>query len=837
MKANRCAETGELACRSAALYWVSFRGDLVLLERIHRYRWALAALLVALLVLSVLGIRTLSYELESKFHAAADSVPTRVYSSVYWIKPGVGASLEELRFRLKERDYHETAPENVKGPGAFSLQADEAGRPSQLTVFTNNFSYPQLAREAIFGNPNADIHPSRYVVSWKGGFVARVADSNGSEVAGGFALEPVVVAQLNQGNTEARKAVPLGQIPHTLMEGIVLTEDQRFLEHGGIDPRGIARSLWVNLRSGGYVQGASTITQQLAKNIYLTRQRTLSRKIKEMLMSIFLELRFSKDEILEKYLNEVYFGQSGNISIHGVAEAAKFYFNKQLEELSIAEQALIAGLVKGPFYYSPYRHFDRAKTRQEIVLGKMRDAGVITEQQFKAAVAERLHFARVSLVQNRAPYFTDMVQAQLLKDLPEQEAAGMGYTIFSTLDTYYQQLAEAAVAAGVGRVEANIKKFVELERKRKAAKMKKKGAAPADAAATDDKDAGSRLVEGVFVAVDPATGHLLSLVGGRSYEESTFNRALLMRRHIGSLVKPFVYLSALVYGRNPDGTPMSAISKFEDKPYTYDYDGKSWSPKNFEDEFAGTVTMRYALAHSINTVAAQVAIGTGLDNLVHVARAAGFETDLQPLPSLSLGAQDVAPMEVATAYDTIANYGLRREITSTLAVVGDEGQAVAKFQPREERSLPQDETANLVDLMTSVFEIGTAHPARIAGFTWPAAGKTGTTSEFRDAWFAGFTTKILGISWIGFDRDDEIVRKNRKALSLTGAVAALPVWTQFMIAAHRNQEPRELVYPDGILRRLRVDLISGGRASPTCMGESVVEETFTNRNVPVKECN
>lgn len=794
-----------------------------------RLRRALIALAIAApLFLGALffALKSLSSELETKFYETLDSVPTRVYSSAYWIRPGVGSSTDELRYRLKEKDYKDAgSADAVRGPGQFALTLDDLKRPLQLTIFTNEFTYPALAKEVIFGNPQADIHPERYTVDWEGGAVARVSAANGTEIPG-MALEPTLIAQLNEGGAQARRTVTMAEIPHTLMKGIVLTEDQRFLEHGGIDPRGILRSIYVNLRSGGYVQGASTITQQLARNIYLTRQKTITRKVKEMVMSVLLEFKFSKDQILEKYLNEVYFGQSGNIAIHGVSEAAKFYFDKNLEDLSIAEQALLAGIVRGPFYYSPFRHYDRAKSRQEIVLTKMFEAGVITEAQFNAAKTEALKFARVSLVQNRAPYFTDMVQAQLLKDLPEQEVVGAGFTIFSTLDTYYQSLAEKAVANGVAAVEGRIKQYVE---KKKPAKAAAEGAAATPAE--------PRLVQGVFLAVDPSNGHLLSLVGGRSYEESTYNRALLMRRQIGSLIKPFVYLSALIHGRNPDGTPLNSISKFEDKPFTYEYDKKSWTPRNYDEDFAGIVTMRFALANSINTVAAQVAVNTGLDKLVEVAKYAGFETPMQPLPSLSLGAVDVAPMEVATAYNTLANFGLRRELTSTLAVVGEDGRTVARYMPRAEHALPPEESSNLVQMMTSVFDTGTARSSRALGFQWPAAGKTGTTNEFRDAWFAGFTQKLLAISWVGFDRDDDVVRKHRKALKLTGAAAALPVWTEFMSTTHRGQEGKPLAYPEGMLRTLEVDLITGKRANYRCMGDSVVQETFTYRNVPSEECN
>lgn len=777
---------------------------------------------VAFLVIG-LWVRSLSGEVESRFYETFDSVPTRVYSSLYWLRPGVGASADEILFRLKEREYRlvESA-EAVRSPGTFYYSLNEKKQLATLAVFTSEFSYQSFAKEVLFGNPQADIKPTRYTISWSGGRVQSIVQDGIGEIPG-FALEPTLVAQLNEGNIQARRTIPIAQIPHTLMKGIILTEDQRFFEHPGIDLRGILRSIYVNIRSGGYVQGASTITQQLARNIYLTRHKTIWRKVKEMVVSLILEWKFSKDQILEKYLNEVYFGQSGNIAIHGVNEAAKFYFGKGIEELSVAEQAMLAGIVRGPFYYSPFRHLERAKGRQEIVLTKMFEAGVITEKQYQSAKSEKLKFVKVSLVQNRAPYFTDMIQAQILKDMPDQEVLGTGYTIYSTLDTYYQQLAEKSVTNGVAAIEDRLKQYLEKKTKKKTEETQE----PPEV----------RLVQGVFLAVDPSTGYLLSMVGGRSYEESTYNRAILMKRQVGSLIKPFVYLTALLFGKNPDGTPINAISKFEDAPFTYEYDEKTWTPRNYEEEFAGTVTLRYALANSINTVAAKLAIDSGLEKLVEIASLAGIEAPMQPLPSLSLGAIEVPPMEVATAYNSLANFGIKKEITSTLAVVAEDGQGVARFHPREDRVLPAEETANLVQLMTSVFEIGTAKAARAMGFHWPAAGKTGTTNEFRDAWFAGFSQKVLAVSWVGFDRDDELVRKHRKALKLTGAVAALPAWVEFMNGAHGGQDSLPLPYPDGMLRTVEVDLISGKRANHRCMGDSVIQETFTYKNVPFLECN
>jgi penicillin-binding protein 1B len=506
------------------------------------------------------------------------------------------------------------------------------------------------------------------------------------------------------------------------MKAIVSIEDQRFLDHSGIDPRGIARSIYVNVRAGGYVQGASTITQQMVRNIYLSRDKTLSRKIKEIIMALMIEYKYSKDTILEKYLNEVYFGQSGSLEIHGVAEAAKFYFGKQLAELSLAEQALLAGIVRGPFYYSPYRHLERAKQRQEIVLKKMLDTGAISQSEFKKAMSEPLRFVKASHIQDRAPYFTDMVKAQLLKDMPEQSLIGLGYKIFSTVDTYYQQLAEKAVARQIDELEARLDKSL----------AKKKGEAVE-----------RRILQGTFVALDPLNNELLAIVGGRSYEESNYNRALYMRRHVGSLMKPFVFLAGLIHGANPDGTPMNAVTKLQDSPFTYEYDKQSWSPKNYEGEYLGEVTFRFALAKSLNVPTARLAVQVGLDKVVQAAQAAGIETKLEPLPALSLGAVELTPMEIVQAYSTIANLGKKREIAPLLAVVDEQDKLVAKFVAREESALPVAETANLLELLRGVFEIGTAKISSQMGFQYPtAAGKTGTTNDYRDSWFVGFTPKI-----------------------------------------------------------------------------------------------
>lgn len=767
---------------------------------------------------SALYLRAVAEELEAKFNGAIDSVPTKVYSALFVLKRGTAFSLDELKARLRERDYQELKDWPQKpSRGTYSLQQD--GNSARLRIFLNEFLYPVSVRGLLLpdsGGEAGDAAP--LLIDWQDGQIERIAmgPAESEREIPAAALEPVMVAQLSADHKESRKIVPLHEIPHTLSKAIVSVEDQRFLDHMGIDPRGILRSMYVNLRAGGYVQGASTITQQLIRNIYLTRAKTLTRKFREIILALMIEYKYSKDEILEKYLNEVYFGQSGNLEIHGVSEAAKFYFGKNLGELSIAEQALLAGVVRGPFYYSPYRHPERAKQRQEIVLKKMLEMGAITQTEYQKAIKVQLKFVKTSHIQDRAPYFTDMVRAQLLKDLPEQELAGAGYKIFSTVDTYYQTLAEKAVQRGIDNLEARLSKA-----------LTQKKATEAD----------KRILQGAFIVLNPANNHLLAIVGGRSYEESNYNRALFMRRQVGSIFKPFVYLAALVYGKNPDDTPMNTVSKVEDKPFTYEYDKQSWSPRNYEDEYLGEVTLRFALARSLNTPTARIAVSVGLQKVVELARAAGIETKLDAIPALSLGAVELTPMEVLQSYSTIANAGLKREIVPIIVVVKDNDEISARFIPKEEQALPAAETANLLDMLTTVFTDGTARYSRDLGFKYPtAAGKTGTTNDYRDSWFVGLTPRLLSLGWVGFDRDDEQVRQQRKMLKLTGAVGALPIWVDFMSTAHKNIPTEEFNVPNGLLRRANVDIISGGLANSYCAGINVVSEVFTHKNVPHYEC-
>ncbi len=769
-------------------------------------------------------IHRLSLELDEQFHTTPDSVPTKVYSRLFWLRPGQSVLEEEIQARLQERDYGEIAEGEKLSPGMYrwdDYSPDEeesklfpsADRWRRLLLFLKPFSYPPSIKKLFFDEENVGVDKGHvFSIIWvQGGIsqVSRVGREEKEDISG-LALEPVLVARLNSNDTETRENIPIKEIPYTLLQAIVSVEDRRFLEHGGIDPIGILRSIWVNIRAGAYRQGASTITQQLIRNIYLERSKTLKRKIKEMIMALLLELRYSKDTILEKYLNEVYFGQIGSLEVHGVGQAAKHYFNKKLTELSIAEQSVLTALIRGPFYYSPYRYPDRLKKRKEAVLEKILEYGLITEMDYEKALKEKLTFVEHSSVIDRYPYFTDFIKTQVLKEIPDEQLLGSGYEIFSTMDTYYQKIVDEKVLSGVKRLENSLLKKLVIQ---------------------GEHDP----LQAVFLLVDPKTNQLLAVVGGRSFKSSSYNRALLMRRQIGSLVKPFVFLTGLLFGEDEKKHPLNAISKIEDAPFVYDYDGKQWEPKNYSGKYLGVVTLEYALANSINTATARLATQTGIPRLVDTLRLAGMGEN-ESLPSLSLGALEASPMEIAVAYSILANMGHYREITSVLAITDRNGNPVAQFIPREEQRLPQAETANIVKMMEGVFTEGTAKGARQMGFIYPAAGKTGTTNQYRDSWFAGFTSRLLGVAWVGYDRDNEQVAEQKKIQKITGASGALPIWVSIMKAAHKGIQPTPIAIPQGLLKKIPVDIITGGRATEGCEAPNTMEKYFTARNIPQYTC-
>jgi len=753
-------------------------------------------------------------QLRDAFNQTEQFIPTRIFSDVTRV-----ANLDprqKIESRLRSLGY-------LQGGASVSTQ-DTA----DITFQLHPISYPSYLIPE--GHPTFDA--VNRTVRLK--FSSNAADAplqsidvEGREIQELF-LEPEIVATLSRAGKkdEVRELVfwkgqDENEIPPLVWKAITAVEDQHFEEHMGLDPRGIARAIWVNLKTFSFAQGGSTITQQLVKNLMARRTKNIFRKVNEIFLALLLEARFSKEQILERYLNEVYLGQIGNLEVHGVAEGAKHFFGKRLRELNLAEIALMAGLIRGPGYYSPYRFRDRALERQRLVLRKMVETGQIAEGEAEEALKLPIRLAPPQMTANKAPYFADFVKAELIRKLKErmteQEITQAGFRVYTTLDPILNSSAQRAVAAGITDLEKRFK------------------------IASPDR------LEGALAAVDHTNGFIRALVGGRSYAQSTFNRILNMRRQVGSTFKPLVYLAAMERGEDANGIYYGPSHPAEDGPWklTFDRGRQTWSPKNYEKEFRSWLTYRDALAHSINTVAARLGFEIGIENVIKLSRAIGIESELLPVPSLSLGVAELSPIELLRVYATFANHGVQHEFTVIRGITKDDGTDYARFVHHPRDVIAPGPADLLTDMLQSVFSEGTAHSAARMGFVRPAAGKTGTTSNHRDSWFAGYTPQLTAVVWVGMDqarfgeegpepaKEGESDRSRRKVV-LTGGTSALPIWVGFMNDALRGEPLQPFPVSPHLVTAL-IDSRTGKLAKSDCPASQTRLEKFVRGHEPKEE--
>jgi penicillin-binding protein 1B len=603
---------------------------------------------------------------------------------------------------------------------------------------------------------------------------------------GAASLEPEIVSSADDRPGETHRPVRLAEAPVVLMNAVLAAEDHRFFEHGGVDARGLLRAVWVNLRAGRVAQGGSTITQQLVKNRLTGSRRTLWRKAREAWLATLVEWRYPKAQILEAYLNEIYLGQRGGLAIRGVGAAAGAYFRKDIHQLTTGEAALLAGMIRAPNSYSPVVDPERARARRDVVLARMRELGTLSAAEHDAARAQPVRVPPAASGQP-APYFIDHVRVELEQrfgDVREQTGA----SVFTTLDLALQRFAEAALVRGLDHLET---RFPRLRR----------------------SDPGRRL-QAALVALDPATGEVRALVGGRDYQASQFNRATLARRQPGSAFKPFVYLTAL---RPRDGAvALTAASLVDDAPITVPVGRDRWTPRNYQDRYEGRVTVRRALEQSLNSASVRVAESAGLARVVETARALGFTGQLSAVPALALGVFEATPLELARAYVPLVNGGVRPNGPMTIRTVRDRDGAIEPTGGREAVAVISPAEAYLVtSLLQGVMRAGTGAPARGLGVTGAVAGKTGTTNDGRDAWFVGYAPGLLAVVWVGFDGGE--------AHGLSGGEAALPIWADFMRQAMEAYPQPAFAVPAGI-SFADVDPTTGGLANRYC--PVVVRETF-----------
>jgi penicillin-binding protein 1B len=758
------------------------------------------ALLTLIFLPIVVGASLLIYQymvfsvmVEQRLKGEEGRLPSRVYARPLVLRPGMVVTPDGLVRRLNGLRYGER-----EAPLA------EAGQFARSDAGVTFFPRP------VEGGATEPITVT-FVVDKQG--VTRIRDLRGSSPRRRYAeqaLEPELVTYMYDQDREKRRRVTFEEMPDHLVKAVLAIEDRRFFSHPGVDPLALMARAFRNLRSDSSIPyGGSTVTQQLCKNFFLTQvdergyrfaERTYRRKAQEALLAFVLERRASKQEILELYLNGVYLGQSGSFGIYGVGEAARIYFRKDVSNLTLPESALLAGMIQSPNPYNPFRHEERAIERRNEVIRAMQDAGYIDKAAMEEALKAPLLVERPRVDTADAPYFVDLVREQLGKRYDPKDLVTQNLSIYTTLDLQLQELAQKALERGLDHVQ-------ELIRKRTA-----------------------KPVEGCLIALEPASGKVVALVGGRSYGRSQYNRVMEARRQPGSTFKPFVYLTAFeATFDDPSLPPITPATVVEDEPAVFFFEDKEYIPTNYEDEYHGMVTLRRALAMSMNVATVKVAEMVGYDRVADLwSKKLRIGAPIEPYPAVALGSFEATPYEMATAYNVIANGGLEVEPVTLLRVTDENGRVIEQPRaPVPERAVHEESAFLITDMLRSVIDEGTAASARALGFTAPAAGKTGTTNDYRDAWFDGFTPDLLCVVWVGFDDNTPV--------GLSGTRAALPIWVDFMKAALGGGQPTPFPPPPEGIVFVDIDRDTGLLATPAC--PRVRSEAFIAGTEPREPCN
>lgn len=666
-----------------------------------------------------LYLHQLDQEIQQRFSGNKWSLPARVYARPLELFIARAMQPDQLLQHLQSIGY--TRSNYLTEPGRYKHNGNT------IQIYTRAFSYwdGELASQLIH-------------VRFDAQSIASIHDAERNKDLAYIRLEPQLVGKIYPLHNQDRVLVPYNEVPQSLVDGLIAIEDRSFFYHYGIDPKGILRAFIANFRSGGYVQGGSTLTQQLVKNFFLTSERTLTRKINEMFMALLLEYRFNKAEIMSAYINEVYLGQDGARGIHGFGTAAEFYYGKPLQELSIAQLAMLVGLVKGASYYNPVRNTERALKRRNLVLDMMHDLGFLESSLLDKAKREITGLkTSTQLKRSMTRAFMERVRQQLLETYKFEQLQNEGLRIFTTLDPLLQISLYKELEQRLTKLENSSKKISDLQ------------------AAV------------IISTVD--TGEILALAGSRSPKHNSFNRALDTRRSIGSLVKPFVYLSALENLRH-----LHPLSEIEDKEITIAAEkGRSWQPRNYSGKSHGKVSLLEALARSYNLATVSLGMETGLEKIIETLNRAGVEQKIRPYPSLLLGALNLTPLEVTQMYQVLASGGFRSELTVLQQVLTHDGRPLQKSDVRVQQVIESKYTAMINSMLQVVTESGTARSLKSSlGSTVTLAAKTGTTNDLRDSWFAGFDANHIGVVWIGKD--------DNSSTGLTGASGALRVWGDIM---------------------------------------------------------
>jgi penicillin-binding protein 1B len=713
---------------------------------------------------------------DEKLRIGISESASMIYAAPRTIVAGSDGKIEELASYLRRCGYSESKGNNL---GWYRKQGDT------LEIHPGPGDYIQEGA----------------VIETHAGHISRIVSLTDHSNLAQLPLEPEVITNLFDRSREKQLVVPFREIPRVLVNAVLSAEDKRFFHHWGFDPAGILRAMWVDLKDRRRSQGASTLTEQLARTLCLGQERGWSRKIPESLITLHLEHTLTKQQIFEDYANSIYLGHLGSFGIHGFAKASRLYLGKNLGDVTLADAALLAGMIQAPYTRNPFRYPERAKARRNAILKAMRRNGYITDRDYREAAASPLHGMREEGESADAPYFVDLVDETLQSRFQDRDFQNTSFRVYTTLDMNLQRDAVEAVRLGIQETD---RQWTRRSKQYGTSEMPRAQAA--------------------LVALDAQTGEVKALVGGRSYSLSQFNHATAMRQP-GSSFKPFVYAAALGSALT-DGPPLTAATMVEDEPATFYFQGKAYDPADHEQDYAGPVSLRYALAHSLNVPAVKLAETVGYDQVARVARAAGLNLNIQPTPSIALGSYEVTPLEMAGAYTIFVNSGNRLKTGYIRSIRDRQSTSVFEWKPERKPAIDARVAYLMENMMEEVLRSGTGAGVRDRGFSLPAAGKTGTS---HDGWFAGFTSKLICVVWVGFDDNRDI--------KLEGARSALPIWTEFMKRAHQHpkyRSVREFPAPSGIVTA-QIDADTGELATPNC--PHVRDEVFIEGTQPVVACH
>ena len=679
----------------------------------------------------------LDVQIRNQFEGKRWSLPAKVYARPLELYPGKALLMKELIAELKDLDYFPQASASVAG----SYEVRGAG----VILHTRPFSYWDGKERA-----------QRVEIRFSGQFIRSIESVTDGLPRTLIRLDPVQIASIYPSHNEDRVLVRLDDIPEHMLEGLIAVEDRDFYNHNGVSFRSIARAMIANLRAGHTVQGGSTLTQQLVKNYFLSNERSLWRKLNEALMAYLLEYHYSKDEILQAYFNEIYLGQDGRRAIHGVGLASQFYFGRSVQELSLAQQALMVAMANGPSYYDPRRHPDRALGRRNLVLQVMQEEGYITPDEAKLALTSPLDVVqRPNSKVNRYPAFMDLVRRQLREDYREEDLRTEGLSIFTTLDPQVQNAAQETVS----------KELTELERYY--------GITP-------------DTLQSAVIVSNTVSGEIEAIVGGRDPQLAGFNRVIDAQRQVGSLMKPVVYLTALEQKQR-----YNLASLIKDEPLSVELaGGQSWTAENYDHTSHGEVPAFMALANSYNQATLQLGMELGVNSVIATLRRLGVSRPVNIYPSFLLGATELTPLDVTQMYQTLANGGFTAQLRSIRAVLDADGQPLQRYELELHQVADPQAVYELNSNLTIVAREGTAQrlydklPSELT-----LAGKTGTTDDLRDSWFSGFTADRLAVVWLG--RDDN------KPAGFSGSTGAMRIWGSLF--QQIGAEPLQLVPPEGMV--------------------------------------